>query len=538
MRNPHLISLLGLGLLLIWLFGVFGSFYLIQKPFTPAAALAIVNALLDLLAAGWIGLLGLGLGRRLLRRLNLPGSFKTSGKVEELSSGEILVLSTALGLGALGLLTLGLGLAGLFYRWLFILLSLVATGLLWPDFMALRRRLRQWPPPEAHPGRLTAIYVIFVGLFILVTALLPPIDWDGLFYHLTAPKLFIQMGRISPGIDVPHFNFPFLAEMLFAYGMLLRGDIAAKLIHALYAFLLTGLVYLIARRHLSRESAWPSVLVLLSMPMLPTLAGWAYNDLALAFYQVAALYALLRSQGAVTSNQKSVDSSQKSVDSSQNLNYQLPIPKGHAVTNYHPHWLILSGIFAGLAMGLKYTGFVAPLIIGSILLWWQIKPQIASRQLQSPISNLQLPILYFSLPALLVALPWYLKNFFFTGNPFYPFAAGWFNGLYWDQFRAEWYAQAGSGIGFDLPRLLELPVMAMLGIKDVNYFDGRTGPLFLAFLPLMIGYGLFRYRAAARPPAVNILLIFALIQFCFWTLGVICRARCGNLGCCCPVWWC
>lgn len=510
-NSDQLKSWLLSGLFILWVLAVLIGFYSVkeQKPFTPGQLAGLMNTLLDLLAAGWIGLLGLGLGQRLLRWLDLPGSSETSGKIEELSTGEIFILGTALGLGALGLLTLGLGLAGLFQRWLFIILSIIVSALLWPDFMALRRQLRQRPPLEARPGRLTAMYVGLVGLFILLTALLPPIDWDGLFYHLTAPKLFIQMGRISPGIDVPHFNFPFLAEMLFAYGMLLRGDIAAKLIHALYAVLLAGLVYLMARRYLSRESAWPSVLVLLSMPMIPTLAGWAYNDLALAFYQTAALYALLRSQGSGVSEQKSVDRS-------QSLNYQLPIPKGHVVTNYHYYWLILSGIFAGLAMGLKYTGFVAPLTIGLILMWRQIKAQVARRNLQSPIS-----LLYFALPALTVALPWYLKNLFFTGNPFYPFAAGWFDGLYWDQFRANWYAQAGTGIGFDALELLRLPIVLTLGVKDVNYFDGRTGPLFLAFLPLILLYGIFRYRAAARPPALNLLLLFALIQFCFWTLGAV-----------------
>jgi len=60
-------------------------------------------------------------------------------------------------------------------------------------------------------------------------------------------------------------------------------------------------------------------------------------------------------------------------------------------------------------------------------------------------------------------------------------------------------------------------------MRDVNYFDGRTGPLFLAFLPLILLYGLFRYRAhiPERPPALDILLIFALAQFLLWTFGVI-----------------
>lgn len=517
MHNNHQSSIiywLGLGLLLVWLFAVFGGFYVVQKPFTLTAAAAIASALLDLLAAAWLGLLGLGVGHRLLIWLH------TLYPSDTCSTGELLVLGCGLGLGVMGLATLGFGLAGLFYSWLFVGLSVLLTLALWSDFLALYRRLH-WP--SNRPNRLILLYLTAVGLFTLAAALLPPIDWDGLFYHLTGPRLFIQVHRISPGHDIPHFNFPFLAEMLFAYAMLLRGDIAAKLIHTLYGLLLVGLVYLTARRHLSRASAWPATLILLSMPMIVTLAGWAYNDLVLAFYQLAALYAVLNYLFPNSYNPNSQTISQISQES--------------ALANLK--WLVLSGLFAGLSMGLKYTSFIGPLTLGLILTWrqaaghrWQITtPQSQNSNLQVPftirnspftIHNFD-PIFFFALPALLVALPWYLKNAFFTGNPFYPFLSGIFDGLYWDSFRAAWYAQAGTGIGFDLKTLAALPVLATLGVRDANYFDGRTGPLFLAFLPLILIYGLFRYRTRAleRPPALDILLLFALAQFLFWTFGVI-----------------
>lgn len=174
-------------------------------------------------------------------------------------------------------------------------------------------------------------------------------------------------------------------------------------------------------------------------------------------------------------------------------------------------------------MSLKYTSFIGPLTIGLILLWWLTQKKFILHHPPSSILYLLSSIFSFALPALLIALPWYLKNFFFTGNPFYPFLSGLFDGLFWDQFRANWYAQAGTGIGFDLKTLAALPVLAMLGVRDVNYFDGRTGPLFLAFLPLILLYGVFRYRARApeRPPALDVLLIFGLAQFLFWMLGVI-----------------
>jgi len=121
----------------------------------------------------------------------------------------------------------------------------------------------------------------------------PPVDWDGLFYHLTAPNCLFKPIKLAPDW-IAHFNFPFLAEMLFIYAMLLRGDIAAEsCCNTAYGGLLTA--WFIYRPPLLEPPiGWPRCLVLLSMAMIVTLASWAYNDLTLAFYQMAALYAYLR----------------------------------------------------------------------------------------------------------------------------------------------------------------------------------------------------------------------------------------------------
>lgn len=461
---------IGLTLFIIWLFTVLTLFYMVQKPFSPATVLAVSSSLLDLLTTGWLTLLALGLGRRalLLLRLTMP------------TPGTLLILAPGLGLGVISLLTLALGLLGLFNWPVFVALSLLLTLVVGPEWLALGRQLWAWRP--ALPRTVILVYPVIIAGLVLSTAMLPPTDFDGLFYHLTAPKIFLEHQQISPGRDVPHFNFPLLMEMLFSYAMLLKSDIAAKLIHTVYGGLLTGLIYLLAAHHLHWAAGWRSVLVWLSMPMIFALSGWAYNDLALAYYQLAAFYALF-------------------------TYYRRPRKVG---------WLILCGLFAGFSMGVKYTSFIGPLTIGLILLGQLFKPSVSLRQFTFPVLCRRL--IYFTLAAGLVALPWYLKNYLFTGNPFYPFV---FDGLFWDEFRAAWYAQAGTGIGWDGWQLMLLPLWATLGVREGVYFDfhGRTGPLFLMFLPVILFYSLFRYRN--RPPAFTLLLIFVLAQYLFWMLGVV-----------------
>ena len=463
--------LLAAAWIIVWLFAAYAIFYLVQKPFDQNFATATSDAVLNALFSLVIVLLGATLGRRLSRLLSI--SFD--------SPGEELLLVTGLGLGVLSFLVLILGLVGLLYKWVFYGLSAVLFLVLFSDAAAVCRTA--WTCRSAiRPPRPLVIYLaITLGLAFLV-ALTPPVDWDGLFYHLTGPRLYIAHHRLVLGIDIPHLNFPSLMEMLYLYGMLLKGDVAARLVHFWYALLLTGLVYLLARRHLYPQATWPSVALFASMPMIPVLASWAYNDIALAFYQLAAVYTL-----------------------------------GNWFADRHRQWLMLSATMCGLAMGLKYTSFVCPLTLVVLIVWRQA---IRERARAGIVFG---SLLLFSAAALLIASPWYVKNFFFTGNPFYPFAYEVFGGRFWDEFRAAWYARAGTGIGLNPLKLLALPGTLTLGLRDMNYYDGRMGPLFLALLPLLVVYGMYRPRRGdvPRPAAVGYLLTFALAQYLVWTWGVI-----------------
>jgi len=372
-------------LFILWLFFVLASFFAVQKPFSTANALAVGRVLLDLVAAGWLVLVALAVGSWLLPRCRLT----------DLPLLETLVLGTGLGFGVLGLLGLLFGLGGLLRPSIFYVITIALSLISIPPLVRLSRRGRHWRlanPPSWPVG-------LFLGAVVLLTllvALLPPTDWDGLFYHLTGPKLYIQAGRIVGGVDIPHQSFPSLMEMLFTWAILLRGDNAAKLLHACFGLLLAGLVYLIAHRFFGRKSAWLAVAVLASMPMINTLAGWAYNDLALAFYQLASLYAIINYLLIMNNS----------------TNRSTGVLAEPFIHHSPLSWLLLSAIFAGLAMGLKYTSFVTPLVVAGLIGWDVIRRQSNPTRLVA-LKNLVI----FALAAALVAAPWYVKNWFFTGNP-------------------------------------------------------------------------------------------------------------------------
>lgn len=509
-------------LFVLWLFYGLSAYYVVQKPFSvpqlmlllddPAAWLtldfawsSVWRSLLDVGTAAWLNLIAWGVGATLLSLLKI-----VTNRL------ETAVFSIGLGFGALGLWVFLLGLVGWFTAAAFWGTMVAGTAVtLWQfyrnwtrtsaDDVDSKSQRSPYPPRLNLPPKTAILYLVIVLTLALIIALLPPTSWDALFYHLKAPKLYLAAGRIVGGIDIPHFSFPALFQMLFTLAMGIRGDIAAKLLHFSFILWLIALVYLLSRDWFAiltppsknsvpsvAKNSWTAVLILISMPMILNLGAQAYNDLPLAFYQVTALVALLRWRQAEQAG-----------------------------------WLILSGVFAGLAMGLKYTSFVAPLVMAGAVFWHFLsKEKQNSPELIEP-SPLRLcafalkkslkPLFTLALVTTLIALPWYLKNWAFTGNPVYPFV---FGGQFWDDFRAAAYAGTGTGLGFDPIALLRLPHDLILGLNDASQ-DGQPGPLFLIFLPAVILYGFSKWKQGRVERPFNLLLIFVLAQYIFWVFGVI-----------------
>jgi hypothetical protein len=458
-ENSNVRWLIAVSVAVVWVFAIYATYYWAHKPFS-GANLAI---LLDIVV--WLGLLlvAMALGR-LSRRW-----FDYSPPLEEI------VFGAALGLGALSLLTFGLGLVGLFYRWFFWLMFLVLVVILYPQIRAIVNQLRAGPilPTGTRLNRTLAVYLGFILTLTFFRCLTPPIAWDSQVYHLTGPKLYLQVHRLPVDIDIPYLGFPPLLEILFTAGLLLKGDIVARLVHYAYGFLTLLALFAFADRYFNRKVAWLSMAIFYSVPSLVLISTWAYVDLGLIFYEFTSFYALMR-----------------------------------WLEVRDKRWLALTAILCGLAMGVKYTSVILPITLALI---------IALRVRQEGPKEAAQALLLFGALAIVVASPWYLKNFFSAGNPFYPF---FFGGTYWDEFRAWWYSRAGTGLAFTAPwRLLIAPwEMTVLGIQGAESYDATTGPVLLTVIPLLAL--VWRKIAAEERRVIGYALLVCLIQYLFWLYGV------------------
>lgn len=463
-RQPRQFWILIIGFFL-WLLAVLLVFYSVQKPLDFTNALALGDAVLNLATALGIVILATALGVRVLEGWPFP------------SRAERLIFSAGTGLGIFSITTLGLGMAGFLYPWLFWILGLALGVILRNQLLGLGQAVIELWTSFSLP-RLFAIYLA-VSLFVsLLAALTPSTSFDALLYHLEGPKLYLEEHRIFAFDSFPLY-FPSLVEMLFLLAMGLKGEIAAQVIHFLYGLFLAFALYLFSRRHLSKGNAWWSVALVWSMPLVPLIMGWAYVDLALALYEFLALWALTR-----------------------------------WMESQDTRFLILAGANAGWAMGVKYTAFVAPLALGLILIYH------GRRHLGSSLPTIGRALGTLAFVVGLVAAPWYLRNLLLVGNPVYPFV---FEGKFWDEWLAGWYEQPGSGLGLDTVGLLALPLTTTLGIRDTSFYDGRIGPLWLAFIPILIGVRFLPFwgEDGNKKRIANYLLFVFLVHFVFWTLGVM-----------------
>jgi len=457
-------------LVIAWGGFVIAAYFVAHKPFAMQVSSHLANLAWTLIVTSTLMMNAFGLGRRTLKLL-IPDI------VEDISS---LVLAGGIGLGVLGLLGFGLAIIGatgfviLLVVQILLLSFFTRRGEIKDIFRQLGTAIADVKESGLNIPAWMKLAALIAFTLTLLRTLLPPVDaFDALLYHLTIPNLWIRDGGLQ-AYNFPHYWLPGLVEGVYLWGLGLDSEIAPQQIHLLWAALLAILLWSWARKLWGDLTAWWTLMLLISMPSLLLLASWAYTDLALSFFGVAMLFALWL--GTETNDIR---------------------------------WWKVSAIAAGMAMGVKYTSFVMPAAAVIIISIWKFHERKAWL----------MEITRFGIISGIAGLPWYLRNWVWMGNPFYPFV---FGGRYWDSFRAAAFAGAGTGTGWDPEALLSLPLTITLGYQDVNYFDGNIGPLFLFSFPMaLLLAGKIGSYAVSQKKALGMIGFFTIFSTALWVYGYI-----------------
>jgi hypothetical protein len=379
------------------------------------------------------------------------------------------------GLALLALAALALGLAGL--------LSPAGVLALCAGLTALEAR-RLWQAARRLPGLAASIELStersvlaalcgFVALWNLAWALAPEIQFDALNYHLPVPRAYLEAHRV---VDLPyywHSYFAQLVDSLFAICLAAGGQITAKLVTFSMGIVAALAVFALGRSLFNaRVGLWAAALFY-ATPMTAWLSGTTYTDLALAFFLITSLVALLRWR-------------QKREDG----------------------WLWASGFLAGGALGVKATALYALPVLGLVILW-----DLARRRDRPWPARLR-SLAGFAAALSLSALPWYLLRYAFTGNPFFPL----FNGLFHGPRAVPRGFGAGDIVGHGYGR--ETPFLALLKVPFLLTFGTNrfgepfpAGALGLALVVLLpLGLLLLRRRRGD----VAVALAACAVYLVFW----------------------
>jgi dolichyl-phosphate-mannose-protein mannosyltransferase len=307
------------------------------------------------------------------------------------------------------------------------------------------------PRQTNRVGRaLWAAILIFLVIEI-VLGLLPPTSRDELTHHLAIPRLYAEAGRVIEVPMAPYAYYPMLLDMLYTPWVYWGYDFVPKLIHALFAFLTGLLLYAYLGRRMSAEYGLLGFLIFISTPVIARLSHWGYIDLGLIFYTTAALLALLRWR-----------------EERESL-----------------AWLTLTALSLGFALATKPSALVAALLISFLFLLVVVKPP------RKNISQIGAELGVFSCGVLLPFVPWLMKNWFQTGNPFYPLLGNWFTAQPVATPETASFGALGIFVkrellyGENIWQILGLPLRVFTSGRDDNpqFFDGVLTPVLVLFLP-------------------------------------------------------
>lgn len=345
--------------------------------------------------------------------------------------------------------------------------------------------------------------LVLLGLFaalilsIIILSSVPPVSRDALTHHLAVPKLYLNHGGMYEIKSLAFSYYPPNLDLLYVIPLYFGNDIIPKFIHFAFALLTAWLIFSYLKDRINTVYALAGALFFLSLPVIVKLSITVYVDLGLIFFSTWALILLLK----------------------------------WLENGFKFHFLVISAISCGLALGTKYNGLITFFLL-ALFVPYILAKYTGDRSLSSvskaagntpdkkpPFLHALYYGIVFVFIALIVFSPWMIRNYIWTDNPIYPLYNGWFNPA------PSETSGAGGHLGHfairkllfkeSLGQILLIPVRIFFEGQDnlPQYFDGKLNP-FLFFLPFFAFFS-FKKTTPIIKAEKKILLAFAILYLLF-----------------------
>jgi len=307
---------------------------------------------------------------------------------------------------------------------------------------------------------LFATIMLFFSTEIILN-LTPPISRDALIHHLAVPKLWLKHGGFYEIHWADYSYYPMFINLLYLVSLYFKNDIAPKFIHFAFGLGTGWLIYLYLKERFDRNWSLLGMVIFITTPIVVWLSTSAYIDLGMTFFTTGSVLAFIKWRDSEYRRFK---------------------------------WLLISSICMGIAIGSKYNALIAWFILNLILMFSYV------RDTNKQIAAFRYGIFFF-IVTVFVASPWYLKNYFQTGNPFYPLFNSFFQSLHHQPVQEIIRHQAGEKIGqlsfFKMREVmygetfwetLLIPIRMFFQGEDnsYRYFQGVLNPILIVFSPFIL----------------------------------------------------
>lgn len=268
-------------------------------------------------------------------------------------------------------------------------------------------------------------------------ALAPANRYDEMTYHIVAPLFYLSKGGILPYPEGGMTVWMHYAEMLYTLALQTAGQPLPRMLHLLMGLFSALLVFLFGRRLVNARVGMAAALLFVAAPVVGYETATAYIDLFVTAYTTAFGFSLL-------------------------LAWQ----------KHEPRWLLVAGVIGGLGLGTKLT---AGPMIAALIAAFVIALLVGRRFKES----LRWGVAMLAL-LLAVALPWLIRDFMWTGDPFYPYG-----GMFMDRIAASASASgtaAAAPGANNLVKILRYPLDLVFNSR-LYYHEAPGG--FASALPLL-----------------------------------------------------
>lgn len=237
----------------------------------------------------------------------------------------------------------------------------------------------QWNNERSF-SNLSIYFGIFVILFIpsWLIAISPPMRYDEMTYHLTAPLLYLERGGIVIYPEGGMTVWMHYAEMLYTLAIQTAGLTLTRILHLVFGLLSVAIAYLFGRRLANKKTGIIASFLLFTIPVVGYESATAYIDFFVTAYTTAVGFTLL-------------------------LFWK----------EQNPRWLLVTGFLGGIGLGIKLTAGPVIAVMVMVLLIITI---IQRRRMKNYLWIGGMISIIIAL-----AIPWFIRDTIWTGDPFYPY---------------------------------------------------------------------------------------------------------------------